>query len=583
MTTVDPSDRPTQAPAPVGEWEESADLPMAEVRDLFVTLTKAVRAHQLYDENNPVYQRFVSALRGAFRRVWDEMDQLAVAVEEDRLAWMGEDVYRASSRSDSLSFLFFKDGIRELTFLKGIEGPELEGFLNVLRTARLVRGEGDDVLTILWEADLEFLQYQYIDLLAEGLELPGPTGEPLPDLSQVLAEEVGSPEEAEDDGESGEGGEASPVTVREDFNPTLYALEPAEMDALQVELAAELRRDLRGDVLHGLFDRLEEREAPERQSEILGILHTLLPNLLSRGALSVAAELVATVTELRKKEGVLDERRQQEADGVLREVSSPAALGELVQALEDGSIRPEGEALRSFLEMLHPRALAPLLGLSERAGERGVGPILREAAQGIGSRNPAALIQLLVSDEPVVARGAARLAGSLKLEEAGPGIARLMSHPESDVRRVAVEAARDLASASVTGALQSALEDDVSEVRAAAARAIGSLRFTPAASRLKDAIGSRAMREADLSEKIAFFEAYGQVGDPEAVRLLDRLLNGRGFLGRKELPEIRACAALALGKVGSVEAVEVLEKALDEVDPVIRSAVNRALRPEEAS
>jgi HEAT repeat protein len=65
------------------------------------------------------------------------------------------------------------------------------------------------------------------------------------------------------------------------------------------------------------------------------------------------------------------------------------------------------------------------------------------------------------------------------------------------------------------------------------------------------------------------------------VDLLDRLLNGRGFLGRREQAEIRACAALGLGKIDAPEAVTALQAALNEEEPVVRSAVNRALRGEE--
>jgi HEAT repeat protein len=74
------------------------------------------------------------------------------------------------------------------------------------------------------------------------------------------------------------------------------------------------------------------------------------------------------------------------------------------------------------------------------------------------------------------------------------------------------------------------------------------------------------------------FEAYGSVEDPQAVPFLDRYLNGKGFLGRREIPEIRACAALALGKVGSVEAKGSLRKAATDDDPVVRNAVGRAMR-----
>jgi HEAT repeat protein len=80
---------------------------------------------------------------------------------------------------------------------------------------------------------------------------------------------------------------------------------------------------------------------------------------------------------------------------------------------------------------------------------------------------------------------------------------------------------------------------------------------------------------------VAFFEAYGLVGDAEAIAVLDKLLNGRGFLGRREPSDIRAAAALALGKVADAAARNALMKASQEEDPVVRSAVNRALRKED--
>ena len=128
--------------------------------------------------------------------------------------------------------------------------------------------------------------------------------------------------------------------------------------------------------------------------------------------------------------------------------------------------------------------------------------------------------------------------------------------------------------------MRGALDDPEREVRIAAARAFGTLRYGPAGPFLRQIIEGKEIRSADISEQIAVFESYGSIGEPNTVRLLDHMLNGRSFLGRKETGEIRACAALGLGKVGTPEAVAALEKAANENDAVVRSAVNRALRGE---
>jgi HEAT repeat protein len=112
----------------------------------------------------------------------------------------------------------------------------------------------------------------------------------------------------------------------------------------------------------------------------------------------------------------------------------------------------------------------------------------------------------------------------------------------------------------------------------AAARALEALRYRGAGPRFREILQSKEIRSADLTEQIAMFEAYGAVEDPQAVSFLGKYLNGKGFLGRREPSEIRACAALALGKVGTPEAKEALRKAVTDDDPVVRNAVGRALR-----
>jgi HEAT repeat protein len=97
--------------------------------------------------------------------------------------------------------------------------------------------------------------------------------------------------------------------------------------------------------------------------------------------------------------------------------------------------------------------------------------------------------------------------------------------------------------------------------------------------RVEAAVEGKALRQADLTEKMAFFEAYGLLaGGPGVDRLSAMLLGGGGFLKRKEDAETRACAAMALGKIGTPEAHAVLEQAGKEKDMLVRNAVNKALR-----
>jgi len=71
---------------------------------------------------------------------------------------------------------------------------------------------------------------------------------------------------------------------------------------------------------------------------------------------------------------------------------------------------------------------------------------------------------------------------------------------------------------------------------------------------------------------------HGAIAGPPALKTLAGLLQPRGLLKLTQSSDLRACAAIALGKIGTPEARQVLASAADDKDLVVRNAVNRALR-----
>ena len=75
-----------------------------------------------------------------------------------------------------------------------------------------------------------------------------------------------------------------------------------------------------------------------------------------------------------------------------------------------------------------------------------------------------------------------------------------------------------------------------------------------------------------LRRRIALAGASG-------IPVLERMLLSKGgLLSKGADPETRACAAMALGKIKTVDARTVLEKASQDKEPLVRNAVSRALR-----
>jgi hypothetical protein len=559
------------------------ELTAREVHDFFTALDKAVRARRLYAANNPAYRQFLTGLRSTVEGLWDATFSLSCTVEENGFHWEDQ-VFAPGEGREILSFQFFKDGIRSLTFLPGFE-HEIERFMDVLARARQIdSASADDMVTLLWEQEFSCLLYSYVDALAEGLEIPPSSPEidlEKIDLTLVSVDVTGTDESAMPPSVQQGNPFVAQSVSRDDFEETLYFLEQHELDYLRKELEKEMQREIKADVLAAMFDRLEDPSS-KRQTEILRIFRQLLPAYLSSGDLRSASTILIELNGILEEREILGETQTRDAQEIFAELSDPVVLNQLLKSLEQGAIDPTGDELAIFLRYLRPDALAPLIRATETTRVDELQFRLRGAIEGLGRAHPQILTDLLKSDDEITATGAAKLAGNINLSSAVSSIANLLTHSSPLVRRAAVESLVQIRSGAALDALQQALEDPEREVRIAAARGLGSLRYQPARARLEQVLQGKIVRETDLTEKIAFFEAFGAVANSESVAMLDKLLNGKSLL-RKQSAELRACAAMALGKVGTPASRASLERAAKDENPMVRNAVIKAMRPQESN
>jgi len=548
----------------------------AQVQDALRGLAKAWRAHLLYEGNSPALDRIVEGVRESLRRTFGVVPFFTVAVEERELTWEGISVYHGedadrpgfggAGRSDpareNLAFTLYRDGVRELSFHRGFEREEMDELLSLLARVSRLRGEDqDDLLTLLWDRDWYHLRYRYVEALPEGAVVPAPSGDPAQPAEAQPREEV----------------QLASTVSPDDFRGALYFLDAEELRRLEGELAREMRRDLWTDVLNALFDRMEDGGAL-RQEQVVGILRDLLPILLGSGKLDTAGlilgELVKIATGGRRLAGPVMKSLRTLFD----QLSDSATVAELVRTVEGAGAAVSEASLGSLLSYFPPEALGPLLKAAETTASPTVRRTVQTAAERLAEGAREHLARLLPDHDDAVAAGAARLVGRLRVTTAAGDVARLLRRTDANTRLAAVEALQELRSPNASEALEGALEDADPRVRVAAARALATLRWAPAKAKLETALDGKRLREADLTERIAFFEAYGQLAGAEGVTVLERILNGRSWLGRRESPEIRACAARGLGKIRHPAAEKALNAAAADPDPVVRTAVSHALK-----
>jgi HEAT repeat protein len=559
-------------PATANSVQDELDepsFPIVYVTDLLKAFVKAVRAHQLYLPNNPMHARSLQSVRDAFSTLWQHTDELDLQVVETQLTWEGRVVLDEHERtSDNIAWLFYKDGIRELKILQGFEEEELAILFDILQRVRKATDDDDDLLTLMWEREFATLQYRYVDLTAEG----GPGVESMERAEQK--EKILSPAQAE----AGLQSTNSSIAKLDDFDATLYFLDDREVEYLQGEIKREFSTDLRPAVIASLLDIFEAHKDPTVREEICGLLDYFLLILLSTAQYRNAAYLLreAGVTAGRAPEVLEPQKQRLTQMGEL--MSDPKPLGQLLQALEDSPLRAPQMELDELFGILQPRALETILSWIGRSNNPQLKMLLELAATRLASMYSAELIRLIGSDDEAVVMEAIKRAAALKSAAAVPALGKMLSVGEPEMRVAAVIALTEIGSPGAMQMLERAVADEDREVRIVAVRALGARNARASVPRIEAAIKGKVLRESNLTEKMAFFEAYGLLSGDAGITLLDGLLNAKGFMGKRDDSEFRACAAMALGKIGSTKAMESLNKASGEKDVIVRNAVSRAIR-----
>lgn len=559
-------------PTPSGQRDAARPEPppsVGPVEEMLRLLSRAVRAHQMYLHNNPTYLKAVENVRGAFGPIWAQSDELLFEVTDTQLRWDGHTVFSEPDKTgDALPWVLYKDGIRELRLSKGVEDEEIVRLVQVLARVRKASADEDDLLTLLWEHEFAFVRYRYVDLGFEGIGPIEPSDAARPHLVDPTALREPPREVITLTG----------VVSMEDFDSTLYFLDESEVQGLRAQITQHYAGDLRPNVVSILLDVLEQQTDPAIRDEICVILDNLLVGFLAGGHLRAVAALLREVTVAANRAREVTPSQREQLLSLPARLSEPAAVAQLLQALDERPDLPSQEDLNELFDQLRVSALGTIFSWLGRIGNPAVGKLLEAAANRLAGANTAELVRLLGTSEREVVLESARRAGALRAAAAVPALARLAQHDEADLRLAAVTALGEIATAGAMQHLERAIEDPERDIRVTAVRALGTGGHRASVQKIEAALEGKRLQSADLTEKMAFFETFGALCGEAGVPMLDGLLNRKSLFGRREDGEYRACAARALGRVGSDAALAALRKAASDKDVLVRNAVARALR-----
>ncbi|GBD98294.1 PBS lyase HEAT-like repeat protein [bacterium BMS3Abin07] len=531
-------------------------------KNIVQNIIKSKKNLRMYPENNPVYIKTVDAAYNAFTEFLDYYGELIFRIKQLEIIHDGEQVYYNPGKDDNLALFFFKDGIREIVFRKGLSKQELEDFFRIIMQDFDKEVIDDDVVTLMWERDFQNISYIVDETFLSDED----------DYEETAARQVKEQAAGEDDILKA----YSEVSDEEDI--TYVPVVPLNETDI-AKLREELDKDT-GYFIHKLiyllFEMLYLCEKKNDLVDVVSFFRSAIDYAIQNNHIEMAVEILKKVDELMHSSASPEALRPH-----LRLVSSYINservikfLGELLdsRAASDEEFTSE---LCSYMDKSAIPALIKILGELETIHARKV--IINDLAI-IGRKDVAAVAKGLNDRRWYVVRNIIYVLRNIKDKRAVEYLTKKLRHNDIRVRKEVIKALGDLGGAEVVNNLRIYLEDTESSVRRITARSLAETMSPYAKKILIEEMSSSAFKSKDFNEKKEFFESVSVWNDSDVIKFLIKTIKKKPFLRRARINENRACAAYALGLIGGNEAREVLEKFANTRNALIREYANTAIK-----
>ena len=563
---------------------EGKDLDEAvdQAKDLINTFVKTIKAFRLYPPENPTLVGFIDQVYRKFQLFLNRYHYFILKIEENKLSFRGVTLYENPDLKTSLAFQLYKDGLRELRFMEGLEEGEVDGLIDIMKRSDSINKMEDDLVTLMWEKDFIHISYLATDEYLE--EMPAIIPANIEQFRANLTFEPPPQSEMGDIGEETDGAEVdyyeimkrveSPPLVGVDRS--VYFLTPDELEGLRKEVESETAPSFVFSVIDILFEILALEKSPQPYQETTGVLQKLLDALITLGEFQKASELLTRVNIILNTY----ELKDWQVDAI-RQLSDKAGEPQRIEKI--GKILDKGEEIRleevsNYLTLLKPNSIQPLIKVLGELNNSKARRMLCEVLIEIGKGNMELIIPFIDDHRWFLVRNIAYILGRMGKESALPTIQKALNHEEARVRREAIQALGIIGSSKAFDLLGKALNDQDDRNRSMVALNLARVGKKASLPALLEVVQAKDFSKRDSAEIKAFFDAIGMVGSNDAIKPLEKLLEQKSWFGMGKKDEIRLRAASALALIGTAEARSTLEAGRNSKDENIRQACLQAMR-----
>lgn len=578
---------------PISSTQTSRDLsPEGQAAAAwFRQLARTLRVFRLYSSGNPTaanaQESAASALAGLLATCggWQlRFSATEIFLDDEsvvRVASMGQGAERVSSVTDHLPFLFYRDGIRRLTITAGATRSEVDTFIQILRDASCGIGTQDDLVTLLWQANLSHIRIEAVPL-EQTIYLSSQAGgsgqgDAPEKRGQVFA---WSPAGAEIHTDLGQAAGVQGLH-RDTFDDWNLPGEAADVPAAFARIEAQAEAARPGFL--AAWDRENSAAWIDQAPVFLRGLHTLDGSEDMRRALGrlTVTWLTSALQHMAWDEAqlALELLNELDRDRELVGDELTAALAGLdteaiAERFDEGESSDQAH-FAAFTVALGTPAVGLCVDILSRADKARARAAVVTALCYLCADDPQLLAPWFADSRWQLVRNLVFVLGHIGGPAVVPLLRAVACHPEPRVRRQIVHALGSVPPEERIPLLLEQLSARDPQLLAAALNMLTREKDPRVARAILTLIESPDFESRDEDNQRTLFGALGDIAGDPAVPALEALLHQGGWFARRTFQ--RVATARTLRQIGTPEAMSALEAGLSARSEAVRAACLEAL------
>jgi len=570
---------------------EAASIKRAkEVLNLFA---KAFASMRIYPPENPTVESLINTFNEKIQKFLDEEEELKLIIDEFSITFKKETVFQDGQKKASLPFLFFKDGIRELAFYKGLDKEELQDFLKVIKDNADLPPDDSDIVNSLWIKDFPHIRYFAVDEFLDS-EIGGEGGEEEARFN-IDREELtkGNIKLASNDrkelrkrsvalglnsADIKEKEEDDKVTLEDISLPfQMSSGNGGESPVIESMLVEHRAAPPMTEMVTLLFEVLYMEDRIDAFSSILNILNQFYKEVVYKSLFALASLILNRLQELSDLFSGQFEEKKELLEKTLQNIKSESSLAYLKKLYINNQITDFDSFFR-YLKLLGPSTIPLMADIWEETEN----PIIRLKASNflyeLGKKDIASLFNITKDHRIKLIKEVLGILGKIGDTKAFPFLKKFVGHENKEVRLSVIHALETIHDERTNAYLIEFLSDRNGEVRTRAALGLKRCEDQTTISRLIQIAEKRDFKERLKKEKRVLLEYLAETQSQEVSTLLRSILKKSSILYKTKQNETRLCAVPALEKMAIPEARRILEEGAKSRNKTIRKACCLSLR-----